>query len=66
MLRGLPESAWPRMQLTPRYAVMIDGRLRLELGVFRKKDAARAAAQAAAQTARKPQTATVRHVWIAT
>ncbi|MCA3177594.1 MAG: hypothetical protein O9345_16200 [Burkholderiaceae bacterium] len=60
--RGLPESARPRMQLTPRYAVMIDGRLRLELGVFRKKDAARAAAQ----TARKPQSATVRHVWIAT
>ncbi len=66
MMRGLPESAWPKMQLTPRYAVMVDGRLRLELGVFRKKDAARAAAEAAAKMARKPQTATVRHVWIAT
>jgi hypothetical protein len=56
----------PRLQRTPRYAVMVDGRLRLELGVFRKKETAREVAETVAARARRPQTATVRHIWIAT
>lgn len=56
----------PRLQRTPRYAVMVDGRLRLELGVFRKKEAALVAANTVAAKSRWSQTATVRHVWIAT
>lgn len=56
----------PKLQRTPRYGIMVDGRLRLELGVFRKVESARELVPKVSAAARRPQTVTVRRVWIAT
>jgi len=55
----------PKLQRTPRYAIMVDGRPRLELGVFRKVESARELVPKVIAAARRPQTVTVRRVWVA-
>lgn len=68
VIRGVPDYAQPRLQRTPRFALVVAGRIKTELGVFRSRSEALSAAARYRRAAgdKAGDVVTLRHVWIAT